>query len=355
MRDESITRIPKIVKDSFCVGVIGLLVSIGIIVLFSTTYMGGGGADVVLLFALPVLAIFPIGIVLSIKAFTKTKEIRKKQIKTNKLLTIMIVIGLVGSLSFVIAIPVAFHMNNRLVKEMELKREAQEREEEAEKEAYETEPNVVSQLRSYLDCYTYRDGINYRSARDAVCSYLRYTYSNNWQEPQNGGQLDSQKYTPKYFFESRASSDGATSLIDISEQVSKISRSSLRRLPDVNRARFLITPHRSCEKEKNDSMISVWYLDNNLYENDSTKDEQLVCLYYDYHSDTSYGELNKYENSSLNIYTDQFKDFYEKLLAMLKKRASNIDYNYPIPSDSGIILYDNAAFMSDFFADLVNI
>ena len=351
---DSNKKIPNIVIGSFGMGLFSLLVSIGIIFFFSTNYLGGGGADVVLIFALPILAVFPIGIAVSIIAFRKTKNIRSRQTDINKRLIIMIIIGLVGSLSFIVSIPVAFRMNMRLTEEVEHNQEMQNNKEEAERTAYETEPSIVSQLNSYTDCYMYNDGINYRSGRDAICSYLRYMYSNSWQEPQNGEQLDSQKYTPNYFFESRVRSGGVVSPIGISRNASDISRNALR--SNNYHTRYIITPHQSCQKENNDSLISVWYLDNGLYENDMTKNEQLVCLYYDYHSDTSFAKLIQYENSSLNIYTSQFEDFYKEMLKMLKMRSSSDEYNYYVPYNNGRddFMYDNATFINNFFSDLVD-
>ena len=78
-------------------------------------------------------------------------------------------------------------------------------------------------------------------------------------------------------------------------------------------------------------------------------------MYYDYHSDTSYATLNQYENSSLNIYTAQFEDFYMELLRRLNMRSSDVKYNYSVPYNShGVFIYDNAAFMKDFFSGLVD-
>ena len=358
MQDESNNKkinIPNIVMGSFVVGLLCLLVSVGIVAFFSTNYMGGGGADVVLIFALPVLAVFPIGIALSIIAFKNIKDIRKKQTSISKILIIMSMIGLVGSLSFIVSIPVSVYKSARLTEEIEHNREMQKSEEEAERIAYETEPNIISQLKSYTDCYTYHDGIYYRSGRDAICSYLRYMYSNSWEEPQTGEQLDSQKYTPNYFIESRTRSNNPLSLIGISNDASEISREFLQ--SGNYRTRYLITPHRSCQKENNDSLISVWYLDDDrIYESGTTEDKQLVCMYYDYHSDTSYATLNQYENSSLNIYTAQFEDFYMELLRRLNMRSSDVGYNYSVPYNSvhGVFIYDNAAFMKDFFSGLVD-
>lgn len=70
-------KIPTIVKAGLFLGVLCLLLSIGIVTFAATTFLGGGGAaDIVIIFALPILIPFPIGIAVNMAYFIK---IRKQQ------------------------------------------------------------------------------------------------------------------------------------------------------------------------------------------------------------------------------------------------------------------------------------
>ena len=154
---------------------------------------------------------------------------------------------------------------------------------EAAKKAYETEPSIVNQMISYTDCFSYKESAKYRGARDAICGYLRYTYSNDWQEPLTGEQLINSGYIPSHFKE--LSSERSVEPVIINNQAYEIEISR-----DNVGGSYLITPHQSCSKEKNDGLISVWYTDYGSYENGQGPQE-FICMYYDYHEDTNYAKL----------------------------------------------------------------
>ncbi len=327
-------------------GFICLIISVYINIFAATTYLGGGAGDVAIIFAIPVIIFYGIGIAINIISLVRARKTKKEQKTKNTML--IPIIGLILSLSCIIAIPLFAH--NVEKKSEEEKRKAAEitQMQEAQEIAFQTEPTITEQLYSYTSCYSYKDNTEYRAARDAICSYLRYTYSHDWQEPETAGDLISAEYTPKYFYQISDMERDHHESISISRHPEEISRQFVQGLS--MQSTYVITPHQSCLKEKNDSLISVWYLSNNIY-NDEEQD--FVCMYYDYHEDTRKAKLQAYEGFTLNIYSAEFKDFYETLLGYLYRRSySNEEYDFIIPysGEHGIFLYSNSEFLKTFFS-----
>ena len=334
-------KIPTIVKAGLFLGVLCLLLSIGIVVFAATTFLGGGGAaDIVIIFALPILIPFPIGIAVNMAYFIKIRKQQNGIIRRKS--TTIAAIGLAFSLSFLISVPLFFSISRSKIEAYEAEQSARQIAEEAAKKAYETEPSIVNQMISYTDCFSYKESAKYRGARDAICGYLRYTYSNDWQEPLTGEQLINSGYIPSHFKE--LSSERSVEPVIINNQAYEIEISR-----DNVGGSYLITPHQSCSKEKNDGLISVWYTDYGSYENGQGPQE-FICMYYDYHEDTNYAKLNKYEDTSFNIYSSDFKDFYEKVLQMLYNHSkNNPSYQFSVPYHD-VFLYNNAEFINSFFS-----
>lgn len=335
-------KIPTIVKAGLFLGVLCLLLSIGIVTFAATTFLGGrGAADIAIIFALPVLIPFPIGIAVNMAYFIKIRKQQNGIIHRKS--TIIAAVSLAFSLSFLISIPLFLSISHSKIEAYEAEQAARQITEETAKKAYETEPSIINQIISYTECFNYKESAKYRGARDAICGYLRYVYSNNWQEPLTGEQLIDSGYVPSYFKE-LSSEKSVEPVVVINNQAYEIEISR-----DNIGDSYLITPHQSCSKEENDGLISVWYTDYGSYENGQGPQE-FICMYYDYHEDTNYAKLNKYEDTSFNIYSSDFKDFYEKVLQMLYNHSkNNPSYQFSVPYRD-VFLYNNAEFINSFFS-----
>ena len=327
----------------FILGLFCLTASIGINIFTATNYLWGGGTgDVIILFAIPIFILYCVAIAINIVALVynlKSKTMQKPKRKLH-----LAIIGLILSLSCLVAIPLCIYQATVKTEEVQRKEVETAQAKKAQELAYETEPTVIEQLQDYSECYMYTDKTRYRSARDMICSYLRYNYSNNWQEPETAEQFTASEYAPEYF---QYLFDNISKIIII-HHPEEISRTNMG-------GSYFIVPHYSCSKEQNDSIISVWYQDSNQYTTEDDKPE-LICQYYDYHSDTIYSRTQKYEDSSLDIYSSDFQDLYEELLRSLYLRSYGAqDFNYSIPysptrDENKWLVYDNTKFIQKFFS-----
>lgn len=279
--------------------------------------------------ALIVSALFIISLISSGVAFYTSKKVK------NKNYMIISIFCLICSFIPVITYPISDQMARESARKTEQAMQEKEAAEQAAKEAYRTEPSITEQITSYTDCFSYKNNKKYIGARDAICGYLRYTYSNDWQEPLTSKQLLESGYIPKYY---QYSKRGDTPLV-INNQAYELEISR------DNGRLFLLTPHQSCLKEKDDSLISVWYLDN----------EEFVCMYYDYRKDTAFAEPNEYKNTSINIYSSEFKEPYENLIKMLyNKSVNNPDYSFSIEYqgeyEDDYEMDTNDSFLKSFFS-----
>ena len=326
-------------------GFICLIISICINIFAATTYLGGGTGDIIVVFALPVIMIYGAGIAINAASLNAYRSSNRQ--KTKNVLWLSI-IGLILSSSCIVAIPLFAYQAENKIEEVERKYAETAQMQEAQKIAFETEPTVTNQLFSYTYCYSYKDNTEYRAARDAICSYLRYTYSHDWQEPESARDLILAEYTPRYFYHtSDMERDQYKSLL-ISRHSEEISRQFLQ--PSYTENVYVIAPHQSCSREKNDSLISVWYLSNDVYD---INKQDLACMYYDYHEDTNKPKLREYEDSALNIYSAEFKDYYEELLRYLYLASyNNQEYDFVVPyrGDGETLTYNNSDFLKTFFS-----
>ena len=303
---------------------------------------------------IPILIIFIIAICYNAATFRRNYE--KKELSS----CMMAELGLILSVLSAMSIPAFCIVATNKAAEFDARVEEQELQKEEKKKAYKTNPTITYEIpwSGITNCYSYEGNLNYMAARDAICSYLRYTYSNDWREPETIQQLLSSEYTPEYFTKSmvREGEDNKqhrTITIKTSgDNFPVVSRSSLRKTTPTFKTAFIITPHRTCSNKESDSTISVWYLDNH-YDAD---EGDLVCVYYGYNSDSTTEE----ENATSSMYTADFEQNYKSLLEYSYKKSisDTSTYNFSIPLlDEGgkPYIYNSTNFLNTFFSGWPNL
>lgn len=281
----------------------------------------------------PVVGLFALSI--AFNAFNLSNGFKtKEKAKINKEILFSIT-GLIISAFCIALIPVAFRMISAKATEACLE----------EKAKTEEMPSVTRQLKHYSDCFSRMDdsefiyGLIY--ARDAICGYLRYTYSNNWQEPKTAPELIKSGYVPEYF------RDGSDYYKSHNRVVLGISSYIHNRDSIGQDGIIIITPHQTCSKEDSDSIISAWFITD---AHDTTDEEDLACLYYDYRTETDSADLEHYKDTSINIYSNEFEDMFKIILKKLRDKRGSQDFNYTISINESV--YDNAIFMESFLSSL---
>lgn len=188
-------------------------------------------------------------------------------------------------------------------------------------------PYDTRELVNYKDCYTYDENVDYRAARDTICSYLMYAYLDNWGENSiTNDDFINSTYTPGYLHGADKEELGEN-LVFIKGDVGVTIEVTQQKV-------YVIVPRRDCSMSYDDNTVSAWYLGNAL----ETQNKEDYCVYYNqpdglYSSET-------FERSLQDLRTS-YKEEEEK-------------YNFTATYNDGLIIYDNKEFLEKFFLDYDN-
>lgn len=184
-------------------------------------------------------------------------------------------------------------------------------------------PYDTRQLSSYKDCYSYDEDPDYRAARDIICSYLMYTYSNNWQDSISGDDFVNSMYTPGYLH--------GTDKEELGENLVFLMGDSAVKFELTRPKVYVAVPHRNCNMEYDENAISAWYLG---YAPDMPNGQQ------DYYC-VSYSQPD-------GLYSSET---FEESLQELRDHYKDEEYNFTATYNGGAIIYDNAKFLEDLFSN----
>ena len=146
----------------------------------------------------------------------------------------------------------------------------------------------------------------------------------------------------------------------------------------------MLTAHLSCNKTEDNSIVSVWYL-TTKEQVGSIEEDDFVCLYYDYGVETDVRNLDlrpqaekekeekvkqmglvdeknseeveaesaegvETDEYSINIYTSEYKEEFEKAIKRLFIARNDNRFKYMLPYEDKV--YNNEEFLQGFISSL---
>lgn len=313
----------------------------------------------IIIVGVPLLIAMSIALAINIVNFT---NIRKDKPPFKSIVNIVSLVSLILSCLFIIAIPISiinFNTANDIYKNHQAQLKQQKTDEE---EARQTSAESVTQLDYYNSCYLYDQSEIYRAARDAICSYMRYLYINNFNEPATGEDLllnnrdpnQPANYAPIYFYKLGSPiKDIRSNFISTIE----IDPEATVRRSDIVSGMYTITPHKNCSREDDNSTISVWYIDSP--EPNKKDSGVLSCLYFDSRKSAhTFGMVNDM-GDPFDLYSPNSKEFYETSFSDLHDRINmdkalytfTVPYSIPSHRADNYFTYDNTEFINTLFSD----
>ena len=309
----------------------------------------------IIIIGVPLLIAMFIALAINIVNFIK---IRKDKPPFKSTANIISLVSLIFSCLFIVAIPISimnFNTANNIYKNNQAQLKQQKTDEE---KAQQTSAESVAQLDYYNSCYSYDQSETYRAARDAICSYMRYLYINNFNEPATGEDLllnngdpnQPANYVPSYFYKLSLPIKGIRSNF---VSTIKIDPEATIRRSDLISNIYTITPHKNCSRENDNSTISVWYIDSP--EPNKEDSGTLSCLYFDSRKSAYSFDMINSESDPFDLYSPNSKEFYETSFSDLHNHidTDKVLYTFTVPyyhrSDS--FTYDNTEFINTLFSD----
>lgn len=368
------------------VGAVCFSVAIMINKVISEVSVGSGGMDIIGLFMLAGLGFSAIGLALEIyvlivnlkdKTNYSTIAFSVKHDQMTRIILSFVGIGLAST--FLVSLPLVMGNVDKRVNEYDKEVRSYPERIAAKERTFQIEPTLIKESDRYYNCFQYSKGDEYRSGRDILCSYLRYLYSNNWQEPTDARQLAESGFLPEYLqTRSDYEEEMTNQRLFITNEADLINRDFVREHG------FLLTAHLSCNKTEDNSIVSVWYL-TTKEQVGSIEEDDFVCLYYDYGVETDVRNLDirpqaekekeeklkqmglvdeknseevevesaegvETDEYSINIYTSEYKEEFEKAMKRLFIARNDNRFKYMLPYEDKV--YNNEEFLQGFISSL---
>ncbi len=187
-------------------------------------------------------------------------------------------------------------------------------------------PYDARELVNYKDCYTYDENVDYRAARDAICSYLMYAYLDNWGNSITNDDFINSAYTPGYLH--------GTDKEELGENLVLFKGDAGVTIEIIQQKVYAIVPRRNCNMSYDDNTVSAWYLGDTP----GTQNKEDYCVYY---------------NQPDGLYSSEtFEKSLQDLRTSYKEEEEK--YNFTATYNNGLIIYDNKEFLEKFFLDYDN-